>query len=194
MREAESGAGLKETMSLSRKLEFAVQLITGAAVIIGVILVVIELRQTRLLAFSQMSQDRLAGVIEELSKGYGDNLGDVFEKSCLNPEAITVGESLIMHAYFEAQINQIMRVYTLQNFGVGFDTAMANADWTEAAMQFVHNIQRFPVGIAWLKNHPFYGNHEFIEASDLVAYLNSEPFSKTTPWCSEIKDWMTIEQ
>ena len=80
MREAESSAGLKETMSLSRKLEFAVQLITGAAVIIGVILVVFELRQTRLLTFSQMSQDRLAGVIEELSKGYGDNLGDVFEK------------------------------------------------------------------------------------------------------------------
>ena len=194
MSEAESGKGLKETMSLSRKLEFAVQLITGAAVIIGVILVVLELRQTRRLTFSQMSQDRLAGAIEELSKGFGDNLGDVFEKSCLSPEALTVGESLIMNAYFEAQIAQVMRVYTLQNYGVGFDTAMANVDWTEAAAGFVHNIQRFPAGIAWLKNHPFFGNHEFIEESDLVAYLNAEPFSNPTPWCSEIREWMTIEQ
>ena len=44
-----------------------------------------------------MSQERLAGAIEERSKVYGENLADVFEKSCLNPEALTVGEALIMH-------------------------------------------------------------------------------------------------
>ena len=160
MREAESSKGLKETMSLSRKLEFAVQLITGAAVIIGVILVVIELRQTRTLTFSQMSQERLAGAIEEKSKVYGENLADVFEKSCVSPEALTVGEALIMHDYFENQVNHIMRAFLLQVDGVGFDTAMADVDWTEAAAQFVWNIQRFPAGIAWLNNHPFWGNEE----------------------------------
>jgi len=191
MSEAEDINELKEAMSPSRKIEFAIQLITGAAVLIGVILVIIELRQTRTLTFSQMSQERLAGVIEEKSKVYGENLADVFEKSCLNPEALTVGEALIMHAYFENQVEQIMRTYLLQIHGVGFDAAMATADWTQAAAQFVYNIQRFPAGIAWLNNHPYYGNHEFIK-SDIVAYLNAEPFSNPIPNCSEIKNWMTI--
>ena len=194
MSETENIKRLKETMSLSRKIEFAVQSITGIAVIIGVILVVIELRQTRTLTFSQMSQERLAGVIEEKSKVYGDNLGDVFEKSCLSPEALTVGESLIMHAYFENQIDQVMRVYILQNHGVGFDTAMANVDWTVAAAQFVYNIQRSPAGIAWLKNHPFYGNPKFKENSDIVAYLNAEPFSDPIPNCGKIKNWMAAHR
>ena len=190
MSEAEDINELKEAMSPSRKIEFAIQLITGAAVLIGVILVIIELRQTRTLTFSQMSQERLAGAIEERSKVYGENLADVFEKSCLNPEALTVGEALIMHDYFENQVNHIMRVYLLQMHGVGFDTAMANVDWTEAALQFVWNIHRTPAGRAWLNNHPFWGNEEFIR-SDIVAYLHAER-SKPKADCNEIKNWMTM--
>ena len=49
------------TPGVSRRLELAIQLITGAAVLIGVVLVLIEQQQTRALTYKQMVQDRLRG-------------------------------------------------------------------------------------------------------------------------------------
>ena len=106
-----------EGSASNRKVELAVQLITGAALLIGVVLVLIELQQTRTLTFSQMVQDRFTSIVDQDSRIYGENLADVFEKSCLNPEDLTLGEALTMDAYFGNQISQIIRYKSLQELG-----------------------------------------------------------------------------
>ena len=106
-----------EGSASNRKVELAVQLITGAALLIGVVLVLIELQQTRTLTFSQMVQDRFTSIVDQDSRIYGENLADVFEKSCLNPEDLTLAEALTMDAYFGNQISQIIRYKSLQELG-----------------------------------------------------------------------------
>ena len=154
-----------EGSASNRKVELAVQLITGAALLIGVF-VFIELQQTRTPTFSQMVQDRFTSIVDQDSRIYGENLADVFEKSCLNPEDLTLGEALTMDAYFGNQISQIIRYKSLQELGFMDDVGIY--DWEFVGQGFRNNIRRFPVGIAWLKNHPIWGK----EINDpVLAYL-----------------------
>jgi hypothetical protein len=172
----------------NRKVELAVQLITGAALLIGVVLVLIELQQTKWLTFSQMVQDRFTSIIDHDSKIYGENLADVFEKSCLNPEDLKLGEALLMDAYFENQIAQIIRYKSLQELGFLDDVGVL--DWKYVGLKFRNNIRRFPTGIAWLKNHSVWGSEEF-SYDPIVSYLQAGN-NEATPFCSRTKDLMTM--
>ena len=98
-REATSGA--------SRRVELAIQLITGAAVLIGVVLVLIELQQTRALTYKQMVQDRLGAVVEHNSRVYGEDLATVLEKACSTPNDLAHSEAIILETYFHNQIQQV---------------------------------------------------------------------------------------
>ena len=91
----------KEAISaVSRRLELAIQLITGAAVLIGVVLVLIELQQTRALTYKQMVQDRLGAVVEHNSRVYGEDLATVLEKACSAPNDLSQSEAIIIDTYF----------------------------------------------------------------------------------------------
>ena len=174
-----------EGSASNRKVELAVQLITGAALLIGVVLVLIELQQTRNLTFSQMVQDRFTSIVDQESRIYGENLADVFEKSCLNPEDLTLGEALTMDAYFGNQISQIIRYKSLQELGFMDDVGIY--DWEFVGQGFRNNIRRFPAGIAWLKNHPIWGNKEVNDP--VLAYLQTG-LDQAIPSCSSTKDLM----
>ena len=177
-----------EGSASNRKVELAVQLITGAALLIGVVLVLIELQQTRTLTFSQMVQDRFTSIVDHDSRIYGENLADVFQKSCLNPEDLTLGEAMTMDAYFENQIAQIVRYKSLQELGFMEDVGIY--DWTYVGLKFRNNIRRFPAGIAWLKNHSVWGNKEF--ASDPVVAYTQAGNDEAIPSCSAAKDLMMM--
>ena len=177
-----------EKLPSKRKVELAVQLITGAALLIGVVLVLVELQQTRVLTFSQMVQERFTSIIDHDSKIYGENLANVFEKSCQSPDDLSLAESMIMDAYFENQIAQIVRYKTLQELGFLDDVGIF--DWKYVGLKFRGNIRRFPTGIAWLKNHSVWGSEEFLY-DPIVAYMQ-DGNNEATPSCSRTKELMTM--
>ena len=172
----------------NRKVELVVKLITEAALLIGVVLVLIELQQTRVLSFSQMVQERFTSIIDHDSKIYGENLASVFEKSCQSPDDLSLAESMIMDAYFKNQIVQIIRYKTLQELGFLDDVGIF--DWKYVGLKFRGNIRRFPTGIAWLKNHSVWGSEEFLN-DPIVAYMR-DGNNEATPSCNRTKELMTM--
>ena len=83
--------------SNSRRVEIAIHLLTAISVVVGVFLVVLELKQTRENAFMEIIQTRMDTVIQETSLIYGENLADVLAKACHQPMTLNEAESLILH-------------------------------------------------------------------------------------------------
>ena len=73
---------MKFTDSKGRRIEIAIQLLTTISVVVGVFLVVLELKQTRENAFNEIIQTRMDTVIQETSLIYGANLAGVLAKAC----------------------------------------------------------------------------------------------------------------
>ena len=92
------------TDSKGRRVEIAIQLLTAISVVVGVFLVVLELKQTRENTFNEIIQTRMDTVIQETSLIYGENLADVLAKACHQPMTLNETESLILHNFFTVQI------------------------------------------------------------------------------------------
>ena len=88
------------TSGVSRRLELAIQLITGLAVVIGAILVIFELQQSRSATYAQMTQDRLEFSKAHHSQIYGEKLSAVLSKACYAPQELEGEDVLIMDRYF----------------------------------------------------------------------------------------------
>ena len=161
-----------ERSGIGRRLELGIQLITGAAVLIGVVLVLIELQQTRALTYKQMVQDRLGAVIEHNSRVYGEDLATVLEKACLKPGDLSHSEAIILETYFHNQIQQIYRNRTLQEVG-GIGIVEGGISWRIFSKPFVSFIAAYPGGREWLRKHPLYSNYEEGQTDEVVAYIQS---------------------
>ena len=158
-----------EGSGIGRRLELGIQLITGAAVLIGVVLVLIELQQTRT-AYKQMVQDRLGAVIEHNSRVYGENLATVLEKACLKPSDLSHSEAIILETYFHNQIQQIYRNRTLQEVG-GIGIVEGGISWRIFSKPFVSFIAAYHGGREWLKKHPIYSTYEAGKTDEVIAYI-----------------------
>ena len=179
------------TSGVSRRLELAIQLITGAAVLIGVVLVLIELQQTRALTYKQMVQDRLGAVIEHNSRVYGEDLATVLEKACLNPGGLSHSEAIILETYFHNQIQQVYRNRTLQEVG-GIGIVEGGISWRIFSREFVSFIAAYPGGREWLTSHPIYSNPKEAETDEVVAYVQSMDVDKlaSTRTCKSQSTWV----
>ena len=168
--------------SKGRFVEIAIQLLTAMAVVIGVFLVVLELKQTRENAFNEIIQTRMDTVIQETSLVYGENLADVLAKACHQPMTLNEPESLILHNFFTVQMHHATKVRYLE----GLRATPAGIKWQNFAAPFISRILSYPGGRSWLSSHPFYHDQEFDFGAFLRAVSVSPEYS-----CSDIKDRVT---
>ena len=168
--------------SNGRRVEIAIQLFTAISVVLGVFLVVLELKQTRENAFNEIIQTRMDTVIQETSLIYGANLADVLAKACHQPMMLNESESLILHNFFTVQMHHATKVRWLEELRA----TPSGIQWQTFAAPFISRILSYPGGQSWLSGHPFYRNQEM----DFGAFLRA---SSVTPEysCSDIKGRLT---
>jgi hypothetical protein len=110
-----------------------IQMITGAAVLIGLGLVIWELRQTRDIARAQITHDSYALIVEDTQAVLGESFGDVFAKGCIEPSTLTDGEIVQIREHYDANLYLIRRLRDVTKSG-GFEYS-----WERTAKGFVRH-------------------------------------------------------
>lgn len=168
--------------SKGRRTEIAIQLLTAISVVVGVFLVVLELKQTRENAFNEIIQTRMDTVIQETSLIYGERLANVLAKACHQPMTLNEAESLILHNFFTVQMHHATKVRWLE----GLRATPSGIEWQTFAAPFISRILSYPGGQSWLSGHPFYDNKEMDFGAFLRASSDAPEYS-----CGSIKDRVT---
>ena len=126
----------------STKLTDWIQLVTGLAVIIGLALVVYELRQSHTLAQQQAATATYSDLIAVQQTYLGEDFMTTFAKACTEPQNLTDRELLQMRAYRNIQLIVAARVKLNQ------ETAGFDYDWRAAAEGPMQRWLYTPVGRA----------------------------------------------
>ena len=82
-----------------------IQLVTGLAVVIGIGLVIWELKQAQQIAEAQIAFDSYALAVEINDAIFGENAADVLAKACEAPTSLTSGEWVILDSYYRNRIS-----------------------------------------------------------------------------------------
>ena len=125
-----------------------VQIFTGIAVLVGLGLVVWELRQSREIALAQLTSDFYMMNSQHNSALMGENPAEVIEKACDSPEELTKSEYRVLRSRFGEVLDRMRRsrsiaeqsglmsddewrTWATGNFGVIFNTHPGRAWWDD---------------------------------------------------------------
>ena len=171
-------------------LELIVQLVTALAVLAGIYLVMVELRQGREISTLEMVHKLSVTEIEHDSKIYGETLAETLTNACLNEDALTELDKTRLYYYFENRMRQIWIAYSSAEFG-SFQQGIGYVDqWKFISLGYISEVLSYESGKEWLRTHPFYSNEEVAQGSEVVAWVQSHkeipPFGSA---CDNKKRW-----
>jgi hypothetical protein len=87
-------------------------------VLVGIIFLAVEIRQNSDLARLQFLDDRNATWQQGELVVFGDSIAEVWEKSVLNPESLSLAETRILDAYLAFQLTNSNRVLEQERAGL----------------------------------------------------------------------------
>ena len=136
--------------------ELLVQLITALAVLAGIYLVMVELRQGREISTLEMMHKLSVTEIEHDSKIYGETLAETLAKRMrLNEDALTELDKTRLYYYFENRMRQIWIAYSSAEFG-SFQQGIGYVDqWKFISLGYISEVLSYESGKEWLRTHPF---------------------------------------
>ena len=94
-----------------------IQVVTGIAVFVGLILVVWELQQSREATMSQLSSDHYQISSQQRAALYGEDAADVLAKACESPNDLSHAEFLILDAIYNDALSRLERMFILSKRG-----------------------------------------------------------------------------
>lgn len=109
----------------SNNLFNLIQLVTGFALLIGLVLVFVELQQAKELSLAELTSEGYSEAMSEFRSLMGENPAPVIAKACYESEKITPEERVVLTAYYSLKIAQISRLRVLElvaEFGVPWQT------------------------------------------------------------------------
>ena len=184
----------KKTLGASGRFEFIIQLITAAAVLIGIVLVLLELQQSREISTLDMVHSRLHGNVEQNARVFGENLAVTLAKACHNPEELNDAEVMALHMYFHNRMQQMSIAFTGAVIG-SFQKGLGLVEnWQRLSNSYVNEVLAYPSGQRWVETHPFWGNKDLAKTDEMVAYVQSFNLEPTTPNCSSRRASLTPPQ
>ena len=139
------------------KLFDTIQLLTGIAVLGGLIVVIFELQQSRVLARAQLASDHYLVQMDNIRVTLGENPAAALVKSCRDPEQLTSEEK-----YIVSKINHLSwlvgsrarQLEKIANLGI---------DWQFATEESLRSMLSNPIG-----RHRFETNKGTIWDPDIV--------------------------
>jgi hypothetical protein len=125
----------------------AVQSITGIAVVVGLALVIYQLRQDREFTRVQQANDAYAAYGSSVRSGIGEKGAEAWAVACDEPDGLSTEQMIVMSRMLTDQLNRVRAVYTRQmiaedlisfdwksavpgNFGAIFSTEFGRWWWS----------------------------------------------------------------
>ena len=157
------------------------QLVTNIGVILGLLIVVYEIRETRVLTQAQLASDAYALNAGTNAMVAGESLPETLARACFRPKELTEEDAVILHAYFSDLWNAVDRALYVESFGFdvpiierliqGRTTAITA---TQAGIEW-YRLQQFPNRIRLLADEVADKANGYLCASYLGALL---PYQK----------------
>ncbi len=122
-----------------------IQIATGVAVVVGLIMVFIELRQAKSLSLAELTSEGYAEATADFRTVMGENPAPIIAKSCYEPENLQPDELVVLNAYYSSKIAQVSRLRVLEqvgDFGV---------PWEQVAQQQLLEVLASPTGRQWFE-------------------------------------------
>ena len=120
------------------------QIISGVILVVGVVLVVMELRQAKALAQAQLISDSFSIQIDRLVAQLGEDSAAVLAKACEGSEPLTYADATVLSTKY-----QIHNIIAFRSFLLNELYAFENSTWEEdVRVQYLY-IFRSPHGRAW---------------------------------------------
>ena len=133
------------------KVNSWIQTITGIAVLIGIVLVVLELQQNQEAAQSQLTSDGFGMLNQSHISMLGESAAEVLAKSCDAPETLTTADLIVLDHYFtDVALTRINRLYSLNRRG----SFVSDEYWKSDLGQW-NGIFSIPAGRAWFRSGQF---------------------------------------
>jgi len=138
-----------------------VQVITGIALLLGLALVMLELRQAKSLTLAELVSQGYGEALEDNRAVMGEQTALALSTACFEPDQLSQEQFVIVNAYFANQVLQASRWRVLDNiadFGV---------PWREIAQQQLTSVLAIPLGRQWFANAALV-DPEMAQIGDLV--------------------------
>ena len=123
-----------------------IQIVTAVAVVLGLVLVAFELRQTREFTRLQMAQDGITMGMSELTARYGENVAEVVARACADGSDLTGSDAVVMDSVFRYQMWWIGRQKQRSVRDLG-----GVIHWEQEGLRRLSYVAGFPQGLAWLE-------------------------------------------
>jgi hypothetical protein len=121
-----------------------VQIITGIAVVIGLILLIWELQQSRDVASAQLTSDAMDQILQiDLSEA-GENPNVALTKACEDPNSLTNEDLWVLQSYYYANVGFILRAFLIEQ-----RTGLYEGIWIEAAYARFEGVFSSRAGRVW---------------------------------------------
>lgn len=120
-----------------------VQVITGLALLIGLALVMLELRQAKSLTLAELVSQGYGEALEDNRAVMGEQTAAALAIACYAPEQLSDEQMVMITAYFTNQVLQASRWRVLDriaDFGV---------PWRSIAQQQLTTVLAIPIGQRW---------------------------------------------
>ena len=126
------------------KLSDVIQIISGVVLIIGVVLVVLQMRQTETLTRAQMVNEAWAMRIQQAEAAAGENPMRSYAKLCSENEFLTDEDVLVLHNFY------LQRMYLIYRAKVVNDIAFNDDQWRREVTGNLGMILGTEQGRAWM--------------------------------------------
>jgi hypothetical protein len=152
-----------------------VQIATSLAVLIGLALVIVEMRQTHTLSRAEIGAGSFDLLSSRLLSTVGESFAVARAKSCIAPEDLSDSELIELREYYQASVTLINRQMMMRLIG-GF-----NYRWQDSAETELGGMLETQQGRAWFETYK-----EDLKASnaELVA-IGEDILSKLTINCAK---------
>ena len=146
------------------------QLAASIAVLVGLGLVVLELRQARAIAQGEMVSESFSIGAENVSSMMGENPSHALARACLDPSNLSPEELLVVSFYYSHRIALVRRFASITR---GTNLYPEESWQSYARSNVLPEVFSSEVGRAWWRTHAPYKGDETLKAigDELLAEL-----------------------
>jgi hypothetical protein len=143
------------------KLKLSIEVIAAIGMLGGLLLVAMQLSQNSKLLRTQLLFEENRNYIQWEQAMLGENPAEVWEKSLVAPEELTLSEQRTMEAYYWSGIEQWRSLYRLEEQG------LAKEEWKTRVSQEANYLLGSPYGQAyWARRKGGIEDPDFVSVVD----------------------------
>ena len=106
------------------------QILSNVAIIIGLIVVVYELQQSRNIATAQLTSDIYAYLLQQQVAVMGEDASHALAKACDDPTSLSTRDKMILSNYFQSILNRTRRAADIDS-NSGFNYLADEGRWKQ---------------------------------------------------------------